>query len=88
MFFINRIRCKYGCGDDEEWRNYEIDMYDDTWHYKTFSRNPPVYRDSFVDIWAAKLLKNVEVLSLYLKYYLKQNEINCELFFPLRSWNA
>ena len=43
MFFINRIRCKYGCGDNEEWRNYEIDMYDDTWHYKTFSRNPPVY---------------------------------------------
>lgn len=43
MFLINRIRCKYGCGDNEEWRNYEIDMYDDTWHYKTFSRNPPVY---------------------------------------------
>lgn len=43
MFFINRIRCKYGCGDNEEWRNYEIDMYDDTWHYKSFSRNPPVY---------------------------------------------
>lgn len=43
ILFINRIRCKYGCGNDEEWKNYEIDMYYDTYQYQSFSRRNPVY---------------------------------------------
>ena len=38
VFFLNRIRCKYGCGDDEDWKNYEIDMYSERYQAQSLSR--------------------------------------------------
>ena len=38
IVFFNRIRCKYGCGDDEDWKNYEIDMYSERYQAQSLSR--------------------------------------------------
>ena len=45
ILFFNRIRCKYGCGDDEDWKNYEIDMYSERYQAQSLSRvnRNPVY---------------------------------------------
>lgn len=45
ILFFNRIRCKYGCGDDEDWKNYEIDTYSERYQAKSLSRvnRNPVY---------------------------------------------